>query len=141
MSCLPDSSTFQASTQIQLNAGNQQMVSNTVNHPQTNDMANPNLPSNPHSHSDDHNDLASMERDIVKERLRQAHDCSDMARVMTGAFGVVSLFGVVLLLFGKVPAGTLTTIGGLASTIGCHQLAKDANDRLDKISAELNHKH
>jgi hypothetical protein len=97
-------------------------------------MANPNLSFNSELHCDSH---SQIELDILKERLQQAHDSFTLARLMTGAFGVISLFGAVLLLFGKVPAGTLTTVGGLASTIGCHQLAKDANDRLDKISSEL----
>ncbi len=110
------------------------MLSNITNYQQSHDMTNPNVSSNPELYP---NSNSEIELDILKERLQQAHDSFTLARLMTGAFGVISLFGAVLLLFGKVPAGTLTTFGGLASTMGCHQLAKDANDRLDKISTEL----
>jgi hypothetical protein len=40
-------------------------------------------------------------------------------------------------LSGKVPEGAATTSSGMAASIGCFKLAKDANDRLDRITKEL----
>ena len=48
----------------------------------------------------------------------------------------ISLIGGGLLLSDKVSSGTITSAVGLVSSVGCLKLAKDANDRLDKILAE-----
>jgi hypothetical protein len=37
----------------------------------------------------------------------------------------------------SVAEGTVITGGGMAASVRCIQLAKDANDRLDKLLAEL----
>ena len=42
-------------------------------------------------------------------------------------------------MLGKIPAGSITTAVGLTSSICCRHLAKDANDRLDKLMAERDH--
>jgi hypothetical protein len=51
------------------------------------------------------------------------------------------MLGAIALFTGKVPEGTVTTASGLATSIHCVRLAKDANDRLDKLLAELNEDH
>ncbi|PZO14114.1 MAG: hypothetical protein DCF25_15300 [Leptolyngbya foveolarum] len=48
--------------------------------------------------------------------------------------------GVSALMLGKIPAGSITNAVGLTSSLCCSRLAKDANDRLDKLTAELDHK-
>lgn len=78
-----------------------------------------------------------MELSIAQERLRQARLSFNLALMATAISACISLVGAGLLLSGKVPEGTVTTTGGLASSIRCVQLAKDANDRLDKVLAEL----
>lgn len=74
----------------------------------------------------------------MAERLRQARNTSNLALVATALSTCFGLLGALLLLSGKVPEGTVTTAGGLVSGIQCVRLAKDANDRLDKLLAELN---
>ena len=77
---------------------------------------------------------------ICQERIRQARHGFDAALILTVASSTVTLAGIILLLAGQVSQGSLTTVGGLASnlvSVRCLQLAKDANDRLDKVAKEL----
>ena len=89
-----------------------------------------------HSHPIPHAP-SPIEHDIVQERLRQARNTSNLALVATAIATGISLMGAILLLTGKLSEGTITTAGGLASGIHCVRLSKDANDRLDKLLAEL----
>jgi hypothetical protein len=75
---------------------------------------------------------------IAEERLFQASFSFKLASIATAAFASISLIGAGLLLSGYLSAGTLTTASGAGSTIYCIKLAKDANDRLDRIFEELN---
>ena len=74
---------------------------------------------------------------ILKERLRQARLSFNLALIMTAATATIGLIGISLLLQEKVSEGVIATMGGGASSICCFRLAKDANDRLDRIAAEL----
>jgi hypothetical protein len=81
---------------------------------------------------------------IAKEGLRQAKQSFDLAQqsfklalVMTAMSALVSFVGVGLLLSGKASEGSVTTAGGLASSVAFLQLAKDASDRLDKANDRL----
>jgi hypothetical protein len=76
----------------------------------------------------------SLEIAIAKERLRQAHYSFNLALITTGISAFVGLVGAGLLLSNKLPEGAVTAVGGLASSACCIQFAKDANDRLDKLS-------
>jgi len=49
----------------------------------------------------------------------------------------IGILGAGLLLSGKVPEGAFTATSGMAISVACFKLVKDANDRLDKISKEL----
>ena len=82
----------------------------------------------------------TIELGIAQERLRQAHHSFNLALVATAVSFGISLIGAGLLLLGKVPEGTVTSAGGLASSVRCLQFAKDTNDRLDKILVELEDK-
>jgi uncharacterized membrane protein YczE len=74
-----------------------------------------------------------------KSYLRQAASFSfKLASIATAAFASISLIGAGLLLSGNLSEGTLTTASGAGSSIYFFKLAKDANDRLDRIFAELN---
>jgi hypothetical protein len=84
----------------------------------------------PNSHS-------TIELSIAQERFRQARYSFNIALVATTASFFISLVGAGLLLFNKVPQGSVIAAGGLVSSVRCIQFAKDANDRLDKILAEL----
>lgn len=83
------------------------------------------------------NSHSTIELSIAQERLRQAHHSFNLALIATTVSFCISLVGAGLLLSGKVPEGTITAGGGLASSVRCIQLAKDTNDRLDKILVEL----
>jgi hypothetical protein len=74
---------------------------------------------------------------IGEERLFQASFSFKLASIATAAFATISLIGTGLLLTGHLPAGALTAASGAGSTIYCIKLAKDANDRLDRIFEEL----
>jgi hypothetical protein len=82
--------------------------------------------------------FAHMEFRIAMERLRQARYSFNLALITTAISACVGLVGAGLLLSDKLPEGTVTAAGGLASSACCIRFAKDANDRLDKILQELN---
>jgi hypothetical protein len=79
-----------------------------------------------------------IEMSIAKERLRQAHHSFNLALATTATCALISFAGVGLVLLGKASEGTITATGGLASTVYCLKLSKDANNRLDKVSKDLN---
>jgi hypothetical protein len=78
------------------------------------------------------NSQSKIELSIAQERLRQAGYSFNLALIAT----TVSFFvGAGLILSNKIPEGTVAA-GGLALSVRCLQLAKDANDRLDKFLEE-----
>jgi len=77
------------------------------------------------------NKHSALEMSIVKERLRQSRYSFNAALAVTVLSSIVS---AALLLSGKVPEGAVTTSSGMAVSVGCLKLAKDANDRLDRIT-------
>ena len=86
---------------------------------------------NPHS---------EIEFSIAQERLRQARRSSNLALIATALSACISFVGGGFMLSGKVSEGTVTAAGGMAASVRCIQLAKDANDRLDKILPQLKDK-
>ena len=75
----------------------------------------------------------SVELIIAQERLRQARYSFNMALAATFVSFLISLAGAGMLLSNKFPQGTILTATGLVSAVEFQKLAKDANDRLDKI--------
>lgn len=71
------------------------------------------------------------------ERLRQARLSFNLAFFVVAGTALVSVVGATLIFAGRVPEGVATTTGGLTTGGLCLKLTKDANDRLDKIIAEL----
>ena len=98
-------------------------------------MQNP-TPS-PNANTSNHN--PNIEQRIAQERIRQAHNAFNLAFTATAISTLFSLIGATTLMLGKIPAGTITTAIGLTSSLCCSRLAKDANDRLDKLMAEPDH--
>jgi hypothetical protein len=96
-------------------------------------MSNQNLPTHQPEDRDD-----EMKHRIADERLFQASLSFKLASIAIAAFTSVSLVGAGLLLSGYLSAGTLTAASGAVPTVYCIKLAKDANDRLDRIFEELN---
>jgi hypothetical protein len=80
---------------------------------------------------------SQIEMIIAKERLRQAHHSFNAALTATLLSTVIGILGAGLLLSGRIPEGAFTATSGTAISLACLKLAKDANDRLDKISKEL----
>lgn len=80
---------------------------------------------------------SAIELHIAQERLRQARYSFNLALVATTASFLVSLTGAGLLLSNQITEGSVIAAGGLVSSVHCIQLAKDTNDRLDKILPEL----
>ncbi len=74
-----------------------------------------------------------VEMSIARERLRQARLSFNLALVTTAVSAFISLVGAGLLLTEKANEGAVTAAGGMAASVRCVQLAKEANDRLDKI--------
>ncbi|MEM7715325.1 MAG: hypothetical protein AAF349_17395 [Cyanobacteria bacterium P01_A01_bin.68] len=75
----------------------------------------------------------SRELSIAQERLRQSRYSFNLAIIATAVSFFISLVGAGILLSNKVPQGTVVAAVGLVSGVRCTQLARDANDRLDKI--------
>ena len=80
---------------------------------------------------------SSIESKIVQERLRQASLSFNLAFTTTAISFCISLIGSGLLLCNRFPSGTITSAIGLVSSVRYFEFAKDANDRLDKISNEF----
>lgn len=80
---------------------------------------------------------SALELSIAQERLRQARHSFNLAFVATAVSTFISLIGAGLLLSGKASEGAVTATGGMIASVRCVQLAKDSNDRLDKILVEL----
>jgi ABC-type microcin C transport system permease subunit YejE len=74
---------------------------------------------------------------ICSERLRQARISFNLALVITAASAFVGVVGAVQLWFGHVPEGSITASTEVGASVLCFRLAKDANDRLDKLANEL----
>lgn len=88
----------------------------------------------PHTPSTSSASLSAIELRIAEERLRQARRSFNLALIVTATSAVIGFAGIALVFAGKAPEGTITATGGLAASVRCLQLAKDANDRLDKLS-------
>jgi hypothetical protein len=81
--------------------------------------------------------LATVELEIARERLRQARHSFNTALVSSITFTSFSLMGAVLLIGGTVTEGAAISSVSMISSVGCIRLAKDANDRLDKLIDEM----
>jgi hypothetical protein len=78
-----------------------------------------------------------IELAIVRERLRQARYSFNTALISSTAFAAISLLGTAIVILKVEPAGAVVASTGMAGSIGCMRLAKDANDRLDKVMDEF----
>ncbi len=79
------------------------------------------------------NTNSAVKMNIAQERLRQARLSFNLALVATAMSTFISLTGAALLLTERANEGAVTAAAGMAASIRCVQLAKDANDRLDRI--------
>jgi hypothetical protein len=79
----------------------------------------------------------SIEVAVIQERLRQARYSFNTALISSAAFAAIGFLGAAIVLFGAGKEGAVIASTGMAGSVGCMQLAKDANDRLDKIMDEF----
>ncbi|MBD2681565.1 hypothetical protein H6H03_29770 [Nostoc paludosum FACHB-159] len=100
-------------------------------------MKNSSLSSNPEPA---YNPYSEIKLSIATERLRQARQSFNLAWFTTLLCSIVTVGGAILLLFGTVKEGSITTAAGAISSVCSLKFAKDANDRLDKIPKEWKEK-
>lgn len=88
--------------------------------------------------------MTMLNLEIAQEGLRQAKESFNLSRqsfrlafFMTAASGIISFIGVGLLLMDKASEGTITTTGGVVSSLCFSHLVKDAKDRLDEANSRL----
>jgi hypothetical protein len=60
-----------------------------------------------------------------------------LALDFTAVSAIVSIVGAAQILSGHIPEGSVTASTGVGASVLCLRFAKDANDRLDKLAAEL----
>jgi Zn-dependent alcohol dehydrogenase len=87
-----------------------------------------------------HLNYASSIKRVATLRLFYARNASKLALIATALSACITLAGAGLVLSGKIPEGTAAATSGLVTTglaASVNWLAKDANDRLDKILPEL----
>ncbi|MBD2774781.1 TRADD-N-associated membrane domain-containing protein [Iningainema tapete] len=85
-----------------------------------------------------HDPYLAVKLSIAQERLRQAGHSFNLSLIATAVSAVITLTGAGLLLSNQRSEGVVTAASGLTASVRFIQMAKDANNRLDKILAELN---
>ena len=81
-----------------------------------------------------------MEKEILKERLRQARLSFNLSLSLTVVTSLTTAVYLGLLLSGQIPEPKSTAAGGLGSGIisaSLLTLTKNANDRLDQLAVEF----
>jgi Flp pilus assembly protein TadB len=73
---------------------------------------------------------------IYRERRRQAGVSFNLSLVIIAASAIVAVVGTIQAWNGHIQ-GNITAAAGLSASALCLRFAKDANDRLDKLAAEL----
>jgi hypothetical protein len=82
-------------------------------------------------------DLDSLEIAIFQERLRQARHSFNVALVSATACGITGLVGLSLVLLGRTSEGSIIAAGSITPIAACVQLAREANNRLDRVSEKI----
>lgn len=84
-----------------------------------------------------YNDESSnIKEEILRELLRQVRQSYNLALAVTTASALMTLSGVGLLYFNKVPEASLTTAGGVLASLHSVQLAKEAKEELRQMMDE-----
>jgi hypothetical protein len=86
----------------------------------------------PNSNDDSNN----IKQEILRELLRQVRQSYNLALAITTASALMTLSGVGLLYFNKVPEASLTTAGGVLASLHSVQLAKEAKEELRQMMDE-----
>lgn len=91
-------------------------------------------PNNQPSSNDDSSDI---KEEIIRELLRQVRQSYNLALGITATSALITLSGVGLLYIDKVPEASLTAGGGVLTSIGSVQFAKEAKEELREMMNEL----
>jgi hypothetical protein len=81
-------------------------------------------------------DSSNIKEEILRELLRQVRQSYNLALAVTTASALMTLSGVGLLYFNKVPEASLTTAGGVLATLHSVQFAKEAKEELRQMMDE-----
>ncbi len=81
-------------------------------------------------------DSSNIKEEILRELLRQFRQSYNLALTVTAASALMTLSGVGLLYFNKVPEASLTTAGGVLASLHSVQLAKEAKEELRQMMDE-----
>lgn len=81
-------------------------------------------------------DSSNIKQEILRELLRQVRQSYNLALTVTTASALMTLSGVGLLYFNKVPEASLTTAGGVLASLHSVQLAKEAKEELRQMMDE-----
>ncbi len=81
-------------------------------------------------------DSSNIKEEILRELLRQVRQSYNLALTVTTASALMTLSGVGLLYFNKVPEASLTTAGGVLASLHSVQLAKEAKEELRQMMDE-----
>ncbi len=79
----------------------------------------------------------SIKIEILQEYLRQAKTTFNLSVVAIALSLGIGATGAVLLINEKTSAGAITSASGLISTGFCAQIAKDASDKLGRLTEDL----
>ncbi len=79
---------------------------------------------------------SNIKEEILRELLRQVRQSYNLALTVTAASALMTLSGVGLLYFNKVPEASLTTAGGVLASLHSVQLAKEAKEELRQMMDE-----
>ncbi|AFZ18681.1 TRADD-N-associated membrane domain-containing protein [Allocoleopsis franciscana] len=79
---------------------------------------------------------SNIKQEIMRELLRQVRRSYNFALAITTASALMTLSGVGLLYFNKVPEASLTTTGGVLASLHSVQLAKEAKEELRQMIDE-----
>jgi hypothetical protein len=81
-------------------------------------------------------DSSTIKEEILRELLRQVRQSYNLALTVTAASALMTLSGVGLLYFNKVPEASITTAGGVLASLHSVQLAKEAKEELRQMMDE-----
>jgi hypothetical protein len=81
-------------------------------------------------------DYSNIKEEIMRELLRQVRQSYNLALAVTTASALMTLSGVGLLYFNKLPEASLTTAGGVLASLHSVQLAKEAKEELRQMMDE-----
>ena len=81
--------------------------------------------------------VEEMRQKIIAEFIRQTQLTFNLALGVTTASAIITLLGVGLFYFDKVPEASLTAGGGILGSIGSVQFAKETREELEEILESL----